>query len=44
MAITIALVAVTILIFSIEKIVYLPLRKGKDNQSISLRSARWSHR
>lgn len=36
MAITIALVAVTILIFSIEKIVYLPLRKGKDNQSISL--------
>ncbi len=26
----------TILIFSIEKIVYLSLRKGKDNQSISL--------
>ena len=36
MAIAVALAAVTILIYSIEKTVYLPLSKGQANQSISL--------
>lgn len=36
LATTVALAAVAILIYSIEKLVYLPLSKGQANQSISL--------
>lgn len=36
MAIAVALAAVTVLIYSIEKTIYLPLSKGQANQSISL--------